>query len=209
MFRFIQVALLFVFACHAQSHAEDKAISKQPSKQQSAYAEATFAGGCFWCMEKPFDMLPGVIATIAGYTGGHTKNPSYNEVSSGNTGHAEAVRVRYDPKRTSYKKLLDVFWHNIDPTVKDRQFCDVGKQYRSAIFYHDAKQKKLAESSKLAIEKAKHFKTPLKTLIRKAGPFYPAEDYHQDFYKTHPETYRNYSLSCGREKALQRLWSEP
>src|SRR5471032_2346699 len=145
-----------------------------------AYAKATFAGGCFWCMEHPFDILPGVISTTSGYTGGQKKNPTYEEVSSGSTGHAEAVQVVYDPKKVSYDKLLDVFWHNIDPTVKDEQFCDHGSQYRSGIFYHDDEQRRLAEASKAALEHNKPFKQPILTEVTRATEFYPAEDYHQD-----------------------------
>src|SRR6185369_5434316 len=134
-------------------------------------AVATFAGGCFWCMEPPYDKLPGVVATISGYTGGRKPNPTYEEVSSGSTGHAESVTVVYDPKKVTYEKLLDVFWHNIDPTVKDRQFCDGGNQYRTAIFYHDEAQRKAAEASKAALEKSKPFKEPIVTEIVMAGPF--------------------------------------
>ena len=145
-------------------------------------AIATFAGGCFWCMEHPFDILPGVISTTSGYTGGTKKNPTYEEVSSGTTRHAEAVQVVYDPKKVSYEKLLDVFWHNIDPTVKDQQFCDHGNQYRTAIYYNNEEQKRLAEASKAELEKNKPFKGPLVTEITAAGEFWPAEEYHQDFY---------------------------
>ena len=149
-------------------------------------AVAIFAGGCFWCMEPPFDKLPGVTATISGYTGGRKVNPTYEEVSSGTTGHAEVVQVIYDPKKVSYEKLLEVYWVNVDPTVKDRQFCDGGTQYRTAIFYHDEAQRKAAEASKAALEKSKPFKEPIVTPIEMAGAFYPAEDYHQDYYKKNP-----------------------
>lgn len=169
-------------------------------------AVATFAGGCFWCMEGPFDELPGVMETISGYTGGRKVNPTYEEVSSGSTGHAESVRVIYDPKKVSYEKLLEVFWHNIDPTVKDRQFCDTGTQYRTAIFYHDDEQRRAAEASKRRIEQTKPFKEAIVTPIEMAGPFYPAEDYHQDFYRKNPVRYRLYRTGCGRDARLKELW---
>jgi peptide-methionine (S)-S-oxide reductase len=170
------------------------------------HAVATFAGGCFWCMEGPYDQLPGVVATISGYTGGRKVNPTYEEVSSGTTGHAESVTVVYDPKKVTYEKLLDVFWHNIDPTVKDRQFCDGGNQYRTAIFYHDEAQRKAAEASKAALEKSKPFKEPIVTEIVMAGTFYPAEDYHQDFYMKNPVRYQLYRSGCGRDARLKQLW---
>jgi peptide-methionine (S)-S-oxide reductase len=171
-------------------------------------ALATFAGGCFWCMEAPFDNLPGVTATISGYTGGRKVNPSYEEVSSGATGHAEAVQVVYDPKKVTYEKLLQVYWVNVDPTVKDRQFCDTGTQYRTAIFYHDDAQRKAAEASKAAIEKSKPFKEPIVTPIEMAGAFYPAEDYHQDYYKKNPVRYNLYRSGCGRDARLKQLWGD-
>jgi peptide-methionine (S)-S-oxide reductase len=171
-------------------------------------AVATFAGGCFWCMEPPYDKLPGVTATISGYTGGKKVNPTYQEVSSGATGHAEAVQVIYDPKKVSYEKLLDVFWHNVDPTVKDRQFCDSGNQYRTAIFYHDEAQRKAAEASRAALEKSKPFKEPLVTQIEMAGAFYPAEEYHQDYYKKNPVRYQIYRSGCGRDARLRELWGD-
>jgi peptide-methionine (S)-S-oxide reductase len=167
-------------------------------------AKATFAGGCFWCMEPPYDKLDGVISTISGYTGGKKKNPTYEEVSAGNTGHAEAVQITYDPKKISYEKLLDVFWHNVDPLAANRQFCDVGSQYRTAIFYHDETQKRLAEESKKAI--AKRFKEAIVTEIVAASEFYPAEDYHQDYYIKNPLRYKYYRYSCGRDQRLEALW---
>jgi peptide-methionine (S)-S-oxide reductase len=171
-------------------------------------ARATFAGGCFWCMQKPFDVLPGVVSTTSGYTGGQKKDPTYHEVSSGGTGHAESVQVVYDPKKISYEKLLDVFWHNIDPTVRNRQFCDAGTQYRSAIFFHDAEQKRLAEESLKALEKTKPFKEPIVTEIVAASTFYPAEDYHQDYYKKNPVRYGYYRSGCGRDARLEQLWGK-
>jgi peptide-methionine (S)-S-oxide reductase len=172
------------------------------------HAVATFAGGCFWCMEPPYDKLPGVVATISGYTGGSKANPTYEEVSSGRTGHAEAVQVVYDPKKVTYEQLLDVFWHNVDPTVKDRQFCDGGSQYRTAIFYHDAAQRQAAEASKAALAKSKPFPEPVVTEITMAGTFYPAEDYHQDYYKKNPVRYQIYRSGCGRDARLKQLWGD-
>ena len=169
-------------------------------------AKATFAGGCFWCMEPAFDKVNGVIATISGFTGGHTKNPTYEEVSAGGTGHAESVQVIYDPTKVTYQKLLEVYWHNIDPTVANRQFCDAGTQYRSAIFYHDATQKKLAEESKAAIEKSGQIKPPILTEIVPVGEFTPAEEYHQDFYKKNPIQYESYRIGCRRDARLKELW---
>ena len=148
----------------------------------AATAKAIFAGGCFWCMEHPFDVLPGVVSTTSGYIGGQKKNPTYEEVSSGRTGHTEAVQVVYDPKKVTYDKLLDVFWHNIDPTVKDQQFCDHGSQYRSGIFYTDDEQKRLAEASKATLDRNKPFSAAIVTEITRASEFYPAEDYHQDYW---------------------------
>lgn len=173
-----------------------------------AYAKAIFAGGCFWCMEHPFDILPGVISTTSGYTGGQKKNPTYEEVSSGNTGHAEAVQVVYDPQKVTYEKLLDVFWHNIDPTVKNEQFCDHGTQYRSGIFYLDDEQRRLAEASKAALARSKPFKGAIITEITRATEFYPAEDYHQDFYLKNPLRYKYYRSGCGRDNRLQQLWGK-
>ena len=172
----------------------------------AATAKATFAGGCFWCMEPPFDKLDGVISTTSGYTGGTKVNPTYQEVSAGATGHAEAVQVEYDPKRVSYEKLLDVFWHNVDPTQKDGQFCDHGSQYRTAIFVHDAEQKRLADASKAALAKSKPFKGDIVTEIVPATTFYPAEEYHQDYYMKNPLRYKLYRTSCGRDARLKEVW---
>ena len=165
---------------------------------------ATFAGGCFWCMQPPFDKLDGVIATTVGYTGGSRKNPTYEEVSAGVTGHAESVEVRYDPARVSYARLLEVFWHNVDPLAVNRQFCDRGNQYRTAIFYHDATQRRLAEESKAALEKSRGWKVA--TEIVPAGTFYAAEEYHQKYYKKNPVRYDFYRWNCGRDARLQELW---
>ena len=170
--------------------------------------KATFAGGCFWCMEEALDKVDGVVSTLSGYTGGRTKNPAYEEVSAGKTGHTEAVEVLYDPAKLSYAKLLDVFWRNIDPTTADRQFCDVGTQYRAAIFYHNETQKRLAEESKQRLETSRPFKEPIITGIMPASVFYPAEEYHQDFYKKNPLRYKFYKFNCGRAQRLQDLWGK-
>lgn len=171
-------------------------------------AVATFAGGCFWCMEPPYDKLDGVLATISGYIGGSVDNPSYEQVSAGGTGHAEAVAVYYDPAKVSYGKLLDVFWRNVDPTTPDRQFCDRGNQYRTAIFYHDDKQQTLAEASRQALDETKPFAAPIVTEITAAATFYPAEEYHQDYYVKNPLRYKFYRFNCGRDKRLEELWGE-
>lgn len=169
-------------------------------------ATAIFAGGCFWCVEADFDKVDGVISTTSGYTGGRSANPSYAEVSRGGTGHAEAVEIVYDPAKVSYEKLLDVLWHNIDPLAKDRQFCDHGDQYRSAIFYRGEEQRRLAEASKAAV--AERFGQPIQTQIVAAGPFYKAEDYHQDYYQKNPLRYRFYRFNCGRDARLEELWGK-
>jgi peptide-methionine (S)-S-oxide reductase len=205
----LNAALIFAAALllglTAISRAQAPKAAAKPGAN-AGYAKATFAGGCFWCMEPPYDKLDGVISTTSGYTGGQKKNPTYEEVSSGRTGHAEAVEVVYDPKKINYEKLLDVFWHNIDPTVKDQQFCDVGSQYRTGIFYHDEEQKRLAEASKAAIEKSKPFKGAIVTEITRAMEFYPAEDYHQDYYLKNPVRYKFYRSGCGRDNRLKQLW---
>ena len=169
-------------------------------------AVATFAGGCFWCMEPPYDDLDGVLETTSGYTGGHVEDPTYNEVSRGRTGHTEAVQVTYDPTVVSYEALLEVFWHNIDPTVKDRQFCDVGNQYRTAIFYHDEAQRRAAEASRAELERNAPFTAPIVTEIVPLDAFYPAEQYHQDYYRKNPAKYKFYRFSCGRDRRLDELW---
>jgi peptide-methionine (S)-S-oxide reductase len=177
-----------------------------PCAATAAEAVATFAGGCFWCMEPPFESLPGVVSVTSGYTGGKKANPSYEEVSDGGTGHAEAVQIAYDPTKVGYDKLLEVFWRNIDPTVADRQFCDVGSQYRSAIFVHDAAQRKAAEASLAKVQQ--QLGVPVKTQIADAGPFYPAEDYHQDYATKNPIRYRYYRSRCGRDARLEEVWGE-
>ena len=182
------------------------ATAAEPVAHGKTTATAIFAGGCFWCMVHPFDELPGVASVTSGYTGGHKVNPTYEEVSAGDTGHVEAVQVIYDPKRISYEKLLDVFWVNVDPLDRGGQFCDRGSTYTSAIFYLNDEQKKLAEQSKAAIEK-KLGKTVV-TAIRPASAFYAAEDYHQDYYKKNPLRYKYYRYSCGRDQRLEALWGK-
>jgi peptide-methionine (S)-S-oxide reductase len=186
--------------------AVSASTSFSTEKKHPRLAKATFAGGCFWCMEHPFDELPGVVSVTVGYSGGTRKNPTYEEVSAGGTGHAEAVQLLFDPAQISYDQLLDVFWRNIDPTAKDRQFCDIGHQYRSAIFYHDETQQRLALQSKQALEKSKPFPQPIVTEIVPATEFYPAEEYHQHYYKKNPLRYGYYRSSCGRDRRLRELW---
>jgi methionine-S-sulfoxide reductase len=168
--------------------------------------KATFAGGCFWCMQPPFDGLQGVISTCVGYTAGLTPDPTYQAVCSGATGHAEAIEVVYDPKQISYAQLLEVFWRNIDPTASDRQFCDAGTQYRTAVFYHNEEQRRLAQASKDALERSGNFSRPIVTEILPAPTFYEAEDYHQDYYQKAPLRYGMYKRGSGREDFLHRVW---
>ncbi len=183
------------------------ATAAEPVAQgKTTTATAVFAGGCFWCMVHPFDELPGVVSVTSGYTGGHKVNPTYQEVSAGDTGHVEAVQIIYDPKKISYEKLLDVFWPNVDPLDKGGQFCDRGSTYTSAIFYQNEEQKKLAEQSKAAIEKK--LGKAVVTEIRPASTFYAAEDYHQDYYKKNPLRYKYYRYSCGRDQRLEQLWGK-
>jgi len=170
-------------------------------------ATATFAGGCFWCMQPPFDAEPGVVSTTVGYTGGHLDHPTYEQVSAGGTGHAESIQVVFDPGKVTYRQLLDVFWRNVDPTTRDRQFCDVGHQYRTAIFFHDDEQRREAEASRDAV--AKRLGQPVVTEIVAAGTFYPAEDYHQDYYRKNPVRYRFYRYTCGRDRRLAEVWGSP
>ncbi len=196
----LPAALIFI-----NTHAD---TSSPKNTEQNSYAIATFAGGCFWCMEHPYDELDGVISTTSGYTGGSTKNPTYKQVSSGTTGHTEAVQVEYDPTKISYQKLLEVFWRNIDPTTPDRQFCDRGSQYRAGIFYHDAEQERLAEESKKHVEATKSFPEPVVTEVTQAPEFYPAEKYHQDYYLKNPLRYKLYRHGCGRDRRLEQLWGK-
>jgi len=174
---------------------------------RESLAHATFAGGCFWCMEPPFDAVPGVVSTTSGYAGGSEKSPSYEQVSSGRTGHRESLQVAYDPSRVTYEQLLEVFWHNVDPTDDGGQFCDRGRQYRTAIFYESEEQKRLALESKRALEASGKLGQPVVTpVLPLEGTFYPAEGYHQDFYRKSPARYKMYRLGCGRDRRLEQLW---
>jgi len=196
---YLSVVLVSCLLVSSSVLAEDNTVEKP--------LVAIFAGGCFWCMEPPFDALPGVISTISGYTGGHTENPTYRDVSNGKTGYLEAIQVTYDPAKVSYEKLLEVFWHNIDPFDDDGQFCDKGDQYKAAIFYQDENEKQLAEASKIEIQK-KLLDKSIVTSIKPAGKFYPAEDYHQDYYQKNPTSYKFYRFTCGRDHRLSQIWDE-
>lgn len=196
----IAIALTIWLATLASTGAQ------QPGAEPAKRATAIFAGGCFWCVEADFDKVPGVVSTTSGYINGRTPNPTYEQVSRGGTGHAEAVEIVFDPGRVSYEKLLDVFWHNIDPLAKDYQFCDHGDQYRSAIFYLDDAQRRLAEKSKAAVQA--RFKEPVQTEIAAAQTFYKAEDYHQDYHLKNPLRYKFYRFNCGRDARLQQLWGK-
>ncbi len=199
-------------ACHAGEASEQEplpggASGADPSAPAGAdSAVAIFAGGCFWCMEGPFDALPGVVSTTSGYTGGSDPNPTYERVTSGGTGHVEAVEVVYRPDQVSYQELLEVFWHNVDPLDTGGQFCDRGPSYRSEIFVLDAEQRRLAEASKRALEDSQRFDQPILTPIRDAGSFHPAEEYHQDYYRKNPIRYRYYRSGCGRDRRLEAIW---
>jgi len=199
------IAMLVMGGMHMALAGEGGKGSVAPPKKLE---KATFAGGCFWCMEPPFEKLKGVDAVISGYTGGRTENPKYEEVSSGRTGHAEAVEVHYDPSQITYAELLDVFWHNIDPTTRDRQFVDTGSQYRTAVFYHNDEQKRLAEDSKMKLDASGRFGKPIVTEIVPAGKFYAAEEYHQDYYKKSSTRYKFYRFNSGRDQYLERIWGK-
>ena len=183
-------------------------LAGESGGERSGLERATFAGGCFWCTEADFEKVDGVVSVVSGYIGGEKKSPTYRQVSAGATGHAEAVQVDFDPARVSYEELLDVFWHHIDPTVKDRQFCDVGSQYRSGIFFHDEMQREAAERSRAVLMEEKPFDEPIVTEISAATRFYPAEDYHQDYYKKSSSHYKSYRRGCGRDRRLRELWGE-
>ncbi len=185
--------------------APDASTQDRPAAPAKT-ARAVFAGGCFWCMEAPFDTLPGVLSSTSGYSGGKARNPTYEQVSSGSTGHAEAVQVLYDPKKITYAQLLDAFWHNVDPLDGSGQFCDKGTQYRSAIFYGNEEERQEAEASKSRVEKK--LGKPVATEIVAAGVFYPAEEYHQDFYRKNPARYNQYRQGCGRDRRLKQLWGD-
>jgi len=182
------------------------AVAEQPAAGPASVAKAYFAGGCFWCMEEAFEKVDGVLEVVSGYMGGTVKNPSYEDVSAGKTGHAESVEVRYDPAKVSYTQLLEAFWRNIDPVTPDAQFCDHGNQYRAAIFYQGEAEERAAEESRQAIQQSKRFSTPIVTQLTAASDFYPAEEYHQDFYKKNPVRYKFYKFTCGRAQRLETLW---
>jgi peptide-methionine (S)-S-oxide reductase len=201
MARFLSVFILVCGAAFA-AWAQSPTVEPGPGKQ----AVAIFAGGCFWCVEADFDKVDGIVSTTSGYTGGRVANPTYQQVSAGGTGHTEAVEIVYDPAKVSYEKLLDVFWRNHDPLAKNAQFCDHGEQYRAGIFYRDDEQRRLADASKQNVQA--RFKQPVQTEITAAGPFYKAEDYHQDFYLKNPIRYKLYRYNCGRDQRLEQLWGK-
>jgi peptide-methionine (S)-S-oxide reductase len=188
------IGLVLVLSALTGTHAQERAVT-------------TFAGGCFWCVEADFDKVPGVLGTTSGYTGGTVKDPTYQQVGAGKTGHTEAVEIVYDPSKVTFQKLLDVFWRNHDPLAKNRQFCDSGEQYRAGIFYHDEEQRKLAEDSKKAVQ-AKFAPRAVHTEIAKATAFYKAEDYHQNYYEKNPVRYKFYRYNCGRDQRLEQLWGK-
>ena len=203
--RFVLTLLvLAVFAVLARGDEPTRATPPAPAGLE----KATFAGGCFWCMQKPYDDLPGVVSTTVGYTGGTKAGATYHEVSSGGTGHRESIEVVFDPKKVSYEKLLDVFWHNVDPTNNHGQFCDSGSQYTTAIFVHDDAQRRAAEASKKALEASGVLKGPVATEILPAGVFWKAEDYHQSYYKKSSIRYSFYRSGCGRDARLKQLWGD-
>jgi len=212
--RALLVALLggAAAACAAEVGDAREAAGEVPAAGPVAAGQqldtAIFAGGCFWCMEPPFDALPGVRSTTSGYAGGRTANPTYEQVSDGGTGHAEVVRVIYEPSRVSYARLLDVFWRNVDPLTANRQFCDGGDQYRSAIFAMDPDQRRAADSSKAALARSGRWDRPIVTEINDAATFWPAEDYHQDYYEKNPVRYKFYRTTCGRDARLREVWGE-
>ncbi len=202
------VFLLFAVLGFGAAVALAQGTPPKASAPSPTLARATFAGGCFWCMVKPFAVLPGVVQVVSGYSGGQKRNPTYEEVSAGVTGHAESVQVIYDPAKITYARLLEVFWRNIDPTSPEGQFCDRGHQYRSAIFFQGDEQKRLAEESKVTqrADVSKTVNRPIVTEIVAFTEFWPAEDYHQDFYKKNPMRYESYRLGCGRDRRLQEIW---
>jgi peptide methionine sulfoxide reductase msrA/msrB len=201
-------AVLFFMMGNQRSEAVQKGVKMDTGKEEMNLRKATFAGGCFWCTESDFEKLPGVVKVISGYTGGTKENPTYAEVSSGKTGHVEAVQVYYDPTKITYEELLDYFWKHVDPTDAGGQFVDRGAQYRSAIFYHDEEQKRIADKSKEALGKSGKFNKPIVTEVLKFTKFYEAEDYHQDYYKTHSLKYKFYRHGSGRDQFLEKVWGK-
>ena len=207
MKNYVTILAIF-FAVMGGAGMGNAAETTSGTGQPPMIEKATFAGGCFWCMEPPFEKLKGVKAVVSGYIGGHTDDPKYGEVSSGRTGHAEAVEVTFDPTQVTYAELLDVFWRNIDPTTRDRQFVDIGSQYRTAIFFHTEEQRRLAEKSKQELEASGRFGKAIVTEIVPAGKFYPAEEYHQDYYKKSAARYKFYRFNSGRDQYLDRIWGK-
>ena len=187
---------------------KEEHVDSEKNNEDNDYDMAIFAGGCFWCMEPPFEKLDGVKAVVSGYTGGHVESPTYKQVSSGSTGHVEAVKVVYDPSKISYEELLDVFWRQIDPTDDEGQFVDRGFQYTTGIFYYDEQQRVTAEKSKENMDKSNIFKEPIVTPIKEVGEFYEAEEYHQDYYKKNPVRYKFYRGNSGRDKYLESIWKD-
>jgi len=204
----ILVFLALLNVTPGSAEAERKVSPNMPTAEKPKLEIATFAGGCFWCMEPPFEKLSGVREVISGYTGGHKVNPTYEEASSGTTGHTEAVQISYDPSKVSYEKLLEVLWMNIDPTTSSGQFVDRGTQYRPGIFYHSKEQKKIAEASKKKLAQSGRFDKPITVEITEASTFYPAEEYHQDYYKKNPVRYKYYRFGSGRDNFLDKVWKK-
>lgn len=202
-------AAALLFACGGGGRPAE-AVTSEPAQEGSAAVEqaAIFAGGCFWCVEHAFDEVDGVTSTTSGYIGGRVADPGYKQVSAGGTGHAEAVKVVFDPSRVSYEELLYVFWRNVDPVARGRQFCDVGDQYRAEIFYLDEEQRRLAEASKRELEASGRFEQPIVVAVTAATEFYTAEEYHQDYYQKNPVRYRFYRTGCGRDRRLQEVWGD-
>ena len=208
----ILIALMIIFGLILVGFQKTNNLQEKTDtimdKKQKNLSEATFAGGCFWCTESDFEKFDGVVEAISGYVGGRTQNPTYKEVSAGGTEHAEAIRVRYDPQKVTYAELLDIFWQHVDPTDPGGQFVDRGSQYRSAIFYHDEEQKRLAEVSKIKLESSGRFNKSIATEIVPVSEFYEAEDYHQDYYKKNPLRYKYYRYNSGRDQFLKKAWSD-
>ncbi len=201
-------SLTLILVLLAACLSADAAGAASPPGPARRLETATFAGGCFWSMQLDMEPIPGVVSVVSGYTGGTKVNPTYDDVSAGDTGHAEAVEIRFDPAKISYRQLLDHFWHNVDPTTADRQFCDRGPEYRSEIFYRSEEQKISAEESKREIERTKTFREPIVTQIVAAGSFYRAETYHQDYPKKNPSRYHAYRTACRRDARLRELWGK-
>jgi methionine-S-sulfoxide reductase len=202
----LAVAMAMLAAAGLAGQGKSPAPAKAGKAIEGKLETATFAGGCFWCMQPPFDKTRGVVSTVVGYTGGKEKNPTYEQVSSGRTGHRESIQVTFDPAQVTYEQLVDVFWHNINPTQADGQFADIGAQYRTAIFYRSEEQKRIAEESKAKLGKTGKFSKPIAAEILPAGLFYPAEEYHQKYYQKNPEHYRSYAVGSGRYPFLERTW---